>query len=72
MEHVHARYAFAATQAKLIIHDKAKMTRMGKIITESLAAGMHPDDAARITQTLQERARHMTKNQAADLAEETF
>lgn len=72
MERVQARYAFAAKQAKSITHDEANMARLRKIIAESLAAGMHHDDAARIMQTLQLRARQMTKNQAADLAEESF
>jgi hypothetical protein len=72
MEQVQSRYAFSAMQAKAITKDKARMSQIGKIIFDSLSAGMHSEDAERIMQALHERAQHMNQIHMEELATETF
>lgn len=72
MAQVQSRYAFSSMLAKAITKDKARMTQFGKIIVDSLSAGMHSEDAERIMQALHERARHMNQIHMEELATQTF
>ena len=72
MEQVRSRYAYAMRQARGITNDGTKAQKMAEILAGSMAAGMTPEDADRIMQTLQERTRDMTRTHAEDLALQTF
>jgi uncharacterized membrane protein YgcG len=72
MVQVRSRYAFATMQAKDITNNRVRVQQMATILAGSMAAGMTPEDANRIMQTLQERIRNMTRAQAEELALQTF
>jgi len=72
MVQVRSRYAFATMQAKAITNNRVRVQQMATILVGSMAAGMTPEDAHRIMQTLQERTRNMIRAQAEELALQTF
>ena len=72
MEQVRSRHEFASKQARAITNNRARVNQMATILAGSMAAGMTPDDANRIVQTLQVRIQNMNKTHAEDLALQTF
>ena len=72
MERVRSRYAFAYQQAKTITQNRAQVHHIGNTIAQGLAAGMNQEDAGRIMQHVQDRAKEMTRADAEELARETF
>ena len=71
MEQVRSRYQFATMQAGIITNDEARRSRMAAILAESMAAGIHEQDAERIMQALQERTRDMAPAHSEELAMQT-
>ncbi len=72
MEQVQSRHQFAAEHAQTFTRNRGQMTRISELMADSLAAGIHRKDAARIMQTLQTRSQHMTQAQTIELATETL
>jgi len=72
MERVRFRYGYATKQAGIITNDKTKTSRMAAILAESMAAGMHEQDAERIMQALRERTRNMARAHSEELALQTL
>ncbi len=72
MEKVRSRYEFAAQHAGRYTQVEAVKTRLMEQVAGCAAAGMTDHDLERLSDQLAFRAREMQKDQAADLAEETF
>lgn len=72
MERVRSRYEFAFEQANVMAQERSQIQLMGNAIAQGLAAGMNEADMKGIMNTIQQRAQHMTRDQRAELAAETF
>lgn len=72
MEQVRSRHEFAKNRAQVITDDRAKADQMAAVLAGSMAAGMSREDAGRIMQNLQERARNMNRSQSEKLALQTL
>jgi len=68
MEAVSSRYAFAYDQARSITKNTEQAGQLGKMLAESLAAGLKEQDALQIMSQLQEKSPKMNRDQMDELA----
>lgn len=72
IEQTRERYAHAYGKAKNIAPDEEKVSSLGNVIAEGMAAGMRSADVDAIAQRLQDRTRTMARDQLHKLATESF
>jgi hypothetical protein len=68
MEAVSSRYAFAYDQARSITKNTEQAGQLGKMLAESLAAGLKEQDALQIMSQLQEKSPKVNRDQMDELA----
>jgi hypothetical protein len=72
METVRSRYSLAFREARTIADDDKQQQTLGRTIAEGLAAGIRESDMARMTESLQQQSRQLSREQRNELAVQSF
>jgi uncharacterized membrane protein YgcG len=72
MDVVHSRYSVAFRTTRTMATDEKQQQVLGMTIAEGLAAGIREKDMARITESLQQQDRRLSRDQRDELAVQSF